>query len=102
MGGKTQSTGLEAMNDLMVLLDAISVAERIGMGEVVQKVWNYFRGQDLEKLIERYKMAVNLWSEAGEPEPGMLYKAELVLLALSIIYEAKKKYEDEGQTDLAI
>jgi len=90
------------MNDLIVLLDAISVAERIGMGDAVQKVWNYFRGQDPAELIERYKMAVNIWSEAGEPEPGMLYKAELVLLALSIINEAKKKYEDEGEADLVI
>jgi len=90
------------MNDLIVLLDAISVAEPIGMGNVVQRVWNYFRGQDPEGLIERYEMAVNLWSEGGEPEPGMLYKAELVLLALSIIYEAKKKYEDAEHTDLGI
>jgi hypothetical protein len=93
---------MEAMNDLIVLLDAISVAEPLGMGEVVQRVWNYFRGQDPEELIERYKQAVNLWSVLGEPEPGMLYKAELVLLALSIICEAKKKYEDEGRASLVI
>jgi len=93
---------MEAMNDLIVLLDAISVAEPLGMGEIVQRVWNYFRGQDPEELIERYKQAVNLWSVLGEPEPGMLYKAELVLLALSIIYEAKKKYEDEGRASLVI
>ena len=93
---------MEAMNDLIVLLDAISVAEKIGMGAVVQRVWNYFRGENLEELIERYKMAVDRWSVIGPPDPDMLYKAELVLLALSIIYEAKKKYEDEGQADLVI
>jgi len=32
----------------------------------------------------------------------MLYKAELVLLALSIIYEVKKKYEDKGRASLVI
>ena len=90
------------MTDFIVLLDAISVAERIGMGGIVQRVWNQFRGQDLEELIEKYKQDVNHWSVHGEPEPGMLYNAELVLLALSIIYESKKKYEDEGQADVGV
>jgi len=31
------------MNDLIVLLYAISVAKPLEMGEVVQQVWNYFR-----------------------------------------------------------
>jgi hypothetical protein len=85
------------MTDLIVLLDAISVAERIGMGDIVQRVWNYFKGEDIEELIDRYKMVVNLWSMIGPPEEDMLFKAELVLLALTIIYESKMKYEgDDG------